>query len=154
VLQLELAPAGMRSSIGAYELTVNPTPFNALIDRHLPWPISGADKQENRHKRQGHDDSPKIYAGLVLTFALTLSGGAEGRHWHWYRYLQFGNAGIADYARDERSDRRTSSQRGGPLTVLMAQFIHDCQGQAFEPKNFLWPQSLRPSIPMTPRTLL
>jgi hypothetical protein len=100
--------------------------------------MSGAEKQGTvtRGEAVAIGQKAAVYAGLSLTLAFTLSSGAEGRHWHWYHYLQFGNAGVADYPREERSDRRSSSQRSGPLAVLMAQFIHDCRGQAFELKNF------------------
>jgi hypothetical protein len=109
---------------------------------------------------------PAILVGLALVFALNLSGGAEARHhWHWSHYRPFGDAsffalplgggattrhhrhgnqytgsddqlpGIDNPLRDpERSGRL--SEPSGPVGALMVRFIHDCERQIAELKNF------------------
>jgi hypothetical protein len=73
---------------------------------------------------------PLICSTLALMFAMVSGGGAAARH-----------HGHSGYVRQTEPDNVVEAMRGpvlrgGPLGVMMTQFIHDCEQQAAELKNF------------------
>jgi hypothetical protein len=98
------------------------------------------------------------WSGGFGLFGLPLFSGTVDRHrWHGDEYREFGGASIDDPGRDSRPGRhpfeqidpdssdnpihgwragRRPSEIGGPLSVLKAQFIRDCERQIAELKNF------------------
>jgi hypothetical protein len=72
--------------------------------------------------------NPLVSAACALLFTVTLAAGAEARHLG--KYVHRSNPGR------ETEPIRAATVRGGPLGVIMAQFIHDCERQSAELKNF------------------